>query len=856
MIALFFAFYLKMSMLNMPDVIQTDASVDSYNKSKLSALHFTKQILASNPSLLGDNIQCLLYALYGGMEYNIKQVLQSIQSFIGISNSKYMQNKEINTFAADSSFIIQYAKSLQLCENIANFEPCFEDLIDALKTWCTSSIITYNGKQYDAKFFKPLCYNMSGDNIFKLIPYIAYVMTFLVNCSPFKFMSSDYEVQGFTFLVHLNDHLMKGYQNLATDLNINIQTKGLSALSNIKDQYFIDLFKAILSPDAIRGVRDHYLRQSEDLLEVCIQHQHALTKEYIREAYYANIDRIFMLVVEHNPIAKMLKQLPMWTSDMNINNHELALWTEYALAGGDKPLTIIDDTSALICYASNDYNFKLPEIIAKEPKVITNVDPISTYIKGQPFSCNDIILRLISSKISHEFVNAQTDILSNNQIKFNEAILQYYFTKITNDLISLYTYGIYSKYGASGINMFNTLLVNPITRDELVDILALPDILQKIYENDVANAIAVPFILGMLDKWVTAWCDQSKPMNTFSIYTHLILENLKRHTREYNKLADMVVSLSLLTDVHYSKFVNTFVKNIIPELTVTNYVFMPYVKGLADAADLYAIGGCELYNYAKISNPYIRAYAWYINNFGVTADAYSVYKYSQTFINNDLLELINEYKNNELELISILRVQLNKLIASRKMPSMLSNYNFTAQGYGLKNVDEVIVNPMFKELTKYMFPKSLPAQATDKVLLFRQIHTNSLRKVRAGNITANSIVVDNTKLPVHIDQSSTPVALPVYDLTGSISYTPVSMITPGGYHLEWVKLYGNKINENNVVLLVCNHQQKTRYQKYEYNSEPTVRMTKLKNAAIVKRQNEMITPQVQTAIKLARDGLN
>ena len=255
----------------------------------------------------------------------------------------------------------------------------------------------YKGKQYEGKFFKSICYTMNGENIYDLMPYIAFVVTFLIDASPFKFMSTYYEAQGFTFLSILNEHLMKGYLNLGKDLGINIGAKGLSALSNIDDKYFSDMFKTVLDPTAVIKLRNEYMQQSEGLIEACIQQQHTLTKQQLQQKFNANMDTILLLLVKRNPVYKFLSKFPQFDADMDIQPHELALWTEYAFAGGDKPVAFIDDGQMIVTKACNDTQYKLPQAITTPPKLHANyIDPINTVIASQHVSphCLQILVEV------------------------------------------------------------------------------------------------------------------------------------------------------------------------------------------------------------------------------------------------------------------------------------------------------------------------------------------------------------------------------------------------------------------------------------------------------------------------------
>ena len=849
--------------LNMPDVINTDAIIDSYDKSKLPALAFTREILAHRPELLGNNIQNLLYALFGGLEYSVENVFLSFKTFLTTHNKQYIELKEngnnnLSTFLFDSSFIIQYAKVLQTSDIITNFEPIYEELTLAMKTWMVNSSVIYNGKSLDARLLKGLCYNANGDYFFDLLPYICFIVTFLLNCSPYRFMSSVYEAQGFTFLTSLNNHINKGYLGLGKDLGINVQANGLSALSNIDDKYFIDLFNVVLNANAITELRNEYMSQSEGLLDTCIQEQYGITKEHVLKSFQNNMSLIFEYVIEYNPFKAIYDKLPVWNNDLTPNTHELMLWTEYALAGGDKHLAILDNGEQLINYACNDEDYEvLPKITTRPFLPQNNIKKLGpNAIKSQPFSSNDIVLKLIMAQVHKEYNAITQDIFEENPFTFSELLLKDNCIEIAASIQSLYINGLWAKDGPTMYNASINLCKHLLFSSEITNLLSLQGVLNMVYKNPIANATFIAFILGLINEALLNTCIKGKSLKNFSIISYLIQLSPQKYMHHFNKLADMAVSLTMLLNEQYVEFINKTVDRFLNDLTVSKHIFMVFVKGLRDMADIYAIGGCELYNTAKISNPIIRAYYWYLQVNGLNSEIYTIFKFVQTFNNGALFELLDEYKNNEIEYTNTVKYHITNIYKDlSKLPLLLSNFLFTEDGeYSLITQPYVLEYKSLQDLAHYIFTKSSIAQVSDRHIIFKEIKLNNFRNISVAQSTEDIVIINNRKYPVTVDSISNVVRLPVYDLSAEMQNIGVSIMSSSGYRLEWLTLLGNKSTENATVVIATNAPVKTRFQKYEFDNSAKPRLTKLKQAALVKKQNEFVQGAISSAMNLANDG--
>lgn len=839
-----------------PNVIVSDSIVDSYDKSKLPALSFTRGILSIKPELFGNNIQGLLYALFGGLEYTSDNVFQSLKTYVQHTNDKVLLHKRTYgtiPVEADTSFIIQWARALKDSKELINYEPIMEHINLALKVFHVNSTVYVNGEQMGIATIKPLCYTMNGDYIYDLLPYIAYIMTFLLNGSPFKFMSTFYEAAGFTFLALFNDHLQKGYANLAKDLDINIGSNGLSALSNIDDKYFIDLFNVILSPEAIIDVRNKYMSQTKGLLDSCIREQYVYTKEFIQTKYTENISHLCELIIAINPIKHVYDQLPTWNSDMTINAHELSQWTEYTLAGGDKDIAILPVNGRYINKCANDEGVFF-EGVTNKNALTTQVKAIST--THQPFSSNDIVLKMASAAVANEYANTQQDVFADGGFTLDDTITRDNFTSISSSLKDIW---INAKWLVQKTSMHNILFELPVrAHDELKNLLKASELCEHFYGDHLKSAVMSALIVGLLDELIQSSCDNNLPLNTFSFIDHIARFSYKVYAGEINKLMDMCVAFTMLFTDAYVSFVNSIVSEFMSELIVTKYVFMPYVKGLDDLADVYAIGGIDLYDYAKSSNPLVRAYAWYADVVGVNEQVYTFNAFASRLVNGALLELLESFEQNKDELKQALQYNFTQQWTKGKdtpseLPRLLSNYTFTSGGYERKSTAYVNELNTLDTLVKYIFKRSSAAQSIEQHIYFKQLLCDN--KIDVKSSTVDKFIVDDVSIPVKVDAIAPVIQLPVYDLNGSIENIGVSLIRPGGYNIKYLYLTGNMSYKNNTIMIINDIKPKTRYQKYEFDGSAKPRLTRLTNAALIKQQASNLDGTISSALKLANAGV-
>jgi hypothetical protein len=394
-------------------------------------------------------------------------------------------------------------------------------------------------------------------------------------------------------------------------------------------------------------------------------------------------------------------------------------------------------------------------------------------------------------------------------------------------------------------------------KQELIDINSLTTVLLEFGENPIAAAAVPTFILSLIPAWGLEHCVGGVPLSKFGIFKRLFKLDLKSATGVMNKLADMVISFTMLHSNSYCDFVNKTVEDFLGELSMVKHAYVPFMKTLIDQAEAFAIGGCEMYLGAKTHNVLVRAYHWCAHVFGLDEETYAVMKYVEGFNNSSLLDLMESYISTPDEMISLLKVQFQKMYDEKRQPSILNNYTISTSGaITLKPPTYITDMRAIKDLCKYVFMKSSPSMSTTPSLFFVPIDFSVMNKPVVGKMTKNSIVVDQTTLPVTFDETSQPIYIPRYDYNASKEYVRTSFITPGGYRCMWLNMFGNKYDNNNTMLLLTTSDVKTRFQKYEFDSSPKPRLTNIKNAAMIKQQAAMAIPAITSARNLAENNLN
>ena len=823
---------------------ETISPLSSLLSQNTAAIQFTYQLFLTRPELFGDNAEVLMYAQYAGHRFKPASYYNIFEVFIKQTNKKLIQDKRTgqfdsyNPFKYDTDYLITWARVIQRNQIIIEFEPIIRQLKTVFNNWLANPEIEYGGIKYPLNFFHPLCYTYSGENITSLLPYIAYLFTFFIYCYPYEFDEGQSESSVFGFYKSIDDWYMKHYIQLATDTSIDVIKGDLSELAKIPDKYWTDLIRHMLNTTEIIRIRNDEITKTPQLLDQCIADQNSITLKRIEAGYLDVITNLVKLCVANSPIKKFFNSIPQF-DNKHLDTTELMMLTQYCLAGGNVPFIIEPEIDAIHNMPNKlpNYSYMLhgdPTVIKPYPSTIigkqqltnTSINTFHNCIH-QPFCSADISLEALTAFIRQEFEKKKTDILDDRPIEIDSSYLRddLYGVSLDKLISNLFINGLWAYDNSPLATVLPILLKNKRFASEISDILSLSSITQVVYNNRQASILISCLILSYLNEELLDTCLNGWNLQSFSPITYLCLTD-NCSVNRIKKLVNMLTALLYIANPIYSRFVNICVNDFTALLTVNSIIQQPYVKGLADSADIYAIGGCELYNYSHFSNPLIRGYGWVANVFGNCEAIETFYKWIYKLDNTALFEVINESLNSVEVIETSLKAQWLKMVANKQIPPILQNYIFSDNGYKINNT------PYFLDLQtsdgiyvlslicQYTFPYSNPRRSIPRQIIFKEIKYNN-GNIKAFPAVKNGMVsrVNDSrdvaiKSSAVISNTGTAERLPVYDYTGNIEDVSIIYTSPRGRRIVKLNLFNSRYEINQVLWIFTKLDPTSTFQRY------------------------------------------
>ena len=823
---------------------ETISPLSSLLSQNTEAIQFTYQLFLTRPELFGENAETLMYAQYAGHRFKPASYYNIFEVFVKQTNKRLIYDKRTsrydpsNPFKYDTDYLITWARIIQRNQLIIEFEPIMRQLKTVFNNWLAHPVVNYGGSNYALSFFHPLLYTYSGENITALLPYIAYLFTFFIYCYPYEFDEGQSESSTFGFYKAIDDWYMKHYIQLANDTSIDVIKGDLNDLGKISDKYWVDMLNHMLNIQEIIRIRNDEITRTPQLLEQCISDQNSVSLSRIEAAFSDVMSNLIKLCVANSPIKKFFNSIPQFDSK-RLNMSELMSLTQYALAGGDKAFIVEPEIDAIKQMPNKlpNYSYLLhgdPTTIKPYPKEIIGEQMLRSGINTfhnclkQPFCAEDLTLEMATAYVKAEFDKKRTDILDDHPVEIDSSMLRddlFGGTTLTKLITNLFVNGLWMYDNSSMSQVLPLLLNNKRFAMEMSDILSLGSITQIVYNNRQASILITPLVLSYLNEELLNTIENGWNLNTFSPITYLCLTDQLSPNR-INKLVDMLVSLLYIANPIYSRFVNVCINDFTALLTIGSIIQQPYVKGLDDAASIYAIGGCELYNYSHFSNPLIRGYGWLIEVFGNCEAIETFYKWIYRLDNTALFEVINESLNSVEVIETSLKAQWVKMVSSGKIPHILANYVFTENGYKLNNT------PYFLDLQtsdgvyilslicKYVFPYSNPRRSIPREILFREIKYNN-GKITAYPAVKNGMIArvnDSRDAAIRsnatISNTGTVERLPVYDYNGTFEDVSLIYSNPRGRRCVKLILSTSRTDNNQAIWIYTKLEGQTSFQKY------------------------------------------
>lgn len=804
---------------------------------RTEAIAFTHRFFLNSPHLFGSNAETLMYTQHAGHKFKPATYYHIFETFIRSSNSTLISDRRngrlSNAYTYDSDFIITWARIIKHNRVVLQFEPVMANLIAVLNTYLSNPTVTYGGITYPLATFKPLCYTHSGECIISLLPYICYLLTFFIHCNPYEFDEAQSESSAFGFYRSIESWFMKHYVELGNDFGCDILNDPVAtSVSKIGDKYWIDMLNSMLNIDVIIKIRNEEIARTPQLLEQCVQGQNGFDIPMLTRRWNDVMGNLIKLIIKANPIKRVFDIIPQFNPTV-LDVNELMSLTEYCMAGGNglfciRPEVPYDsDVNTAPAYS---YYFNadpasvkaLPTSIAGPQQIASGVTKLSI-AAGKPFAAADVLLSMATAYVRDAFLRKRTDILDPNPIRIGDDVLRddrMLGKPLAEVLRDVFINGVWMLDNGSMTDALTLLMQSAAFMDELNDIQSLTAITQIVYDNRAASIVLPTLLLSYLNGWLLETCMNGWKLEGLSMMTYAAIMDVDMMRPRVAKLMNMLAALTHLGNGEYVRFVNGCETEFVKMMSSGVVVAQPYIKGLNDAADVYAIGGCELYNYSHFSNPLIRGYGFLSTVFGNCEMLETFFAWIRSIDNSALFDVINESLGNVNLVETSLKQQWNKMVSMKRMPPVLRNWVFTPTGYRL-NMSPYHLTMMTSDgmsmtqlVCKYAFPFSNPRTGTKRKLVMRKLDVSD-GVVIANRPLEGMLMLDGTGYPFELTGAGSVEDVPVYDFNGTMEEVGVSYVNPKGMRCVKLKMYNGRGGLNQVMWVWTKAGAVTRFQRYD-----------------------------------------
>lgn len=805
-------------------------SLSSLMGQRTEYITFTYNFYLTHPELFGDNAEVLMYAQHAGHKFKPESYYAIFETFINHRSDAYINDRNHGIIRHmhmyDIDFLISWARIIQQTQQTIEFEPVLRDLKTVLNAFFANPNVLYGGISYPINTFKSLCYTHSGEQYVSLLPYICYLITFFIHCHPYEFDEGQSDSSTYGFYKSLDAWYLKHYTSIGEDNNVDILRGSMQDLAKIPDKQWSTMLNHMLNVDEIIRLRNAEIRRTPDLLEQCISQQSGLTIKYLTKSFNETMSTLIKIVIENNPVKRVFDTIPRFNSS-KYNLDELMMWTQYCLAGGDKPFCIDQSTGYSYLFHGDVKTMKnLPSAVFSPQSLPSQINPLQISLR-KPFCAADLLLELCTSHLRSAFIRKSTDILDDNPLTIDASMMnhnQLNLQSISVILKNLFIPGLWMYDNDSMVNALGVLMTNNMFMAELIDLLELEHVTQIVYQNRFASIMICTYILSYANTLLLSHCTNNLSLNGFSIYQHLSIMPFDQ--QRISKISDILYSLIFISTPNYCSFINNRVNEFVAMITNASILQQPYIKGLNDQADIYAIGGCDVYNFSHFTNPLIRGYGFITRVFGNCESIETFFRWIQNLDNKALFEFISESITNSTLIEKGLKVQWQKMMESKTFPKMLANYHFSPAGYRFKTncyfLDLTLSDgiPILDVLCKYSYKFSDPKLSIARQIYMRPILI-SKNVPRALRSQLNAMRISSTSQstsPVMLSSTGSSETIPVYDFNGSIEETSLSYVPPAGANVVKLLLFNSRYSKNNVVWIFTSTPNVNRFQRYDTDS--------------------------------------
>ncbi len=789
------------------------ATTDNFNPiqeiigNKYKAIEFTNKIFERYPELMDGKGSTLYYILNAGQTKKVAVMYTIFETFVKNSQPAVFASilRGIEPINKDVDPIFSWARYLKKTRKCYIYEPVLAFNNKVLQEFLDSKTFKLKDRAMSLNDIRPLCYTNTGENIADLLPYIAYLYNFFINCQNYTFGEILAGSTHNSFFESIEANFTKYYQKLIASTNGMNMTKLFAKPHDLVKHFSPDILKSMynemLNPENIIQIRnDIIINDSTKQLQKAISQQTCVTKSVVQAGFHKALCDLVDIVIQQNPITKVFRKMPLFCAK-TLNEYELGQWTAYAMSGGMEPFMINKDLTYMGVGDIEHHgiiDFLPPQRLITEIKQL----PISS---KKPFVNSSIGLQLASAYAKSKFTEYQNDILNDFPITIDESFIatEKHGTDTMENLITgLFVNGIYAKDWDSLKNIFAILKNNPQFMKSIENIMKIPALLNSFFTNTYGTKIMSAYILSFIPEWILKFVVTNgaalgiklPPTKAVNINMFcpmgMFCQNHELDNLRIEKLLALETSLMYLHNKAYTNFINDHIDEFVTILNNNSYIQQPYVKGTSDNVGIYAIGGRDLVAKAGLSNPLLRAY-WFVSlTQGTCAAMETFYDWVKYIDNQNAYGIIAQgiLENNVSSIKTVLTTRYNEMISSNNVPLILSNYTFHPDGSWVINVTPYYIDlnlpdgtPLIQFLIGYTFNETHAKNIADNELIVKPIKFTNNQFI-AERAHFNKAVFGGSQVSAVLSEFGTNFKLPYYDFNAVIDDFAIEISAPPGYN--------------------------------------------------------------------------
>ena len=751
-------------------------------------LNGTFKAFLKRPELFQETGENLLYAMFVGRQYKKEALYTMFKGFM-----------HKNPETPESQLLFLWAEELRKYKKFTEFEPVFAKLNNVIDLWFAKKTIKFNGETTPLVSFRPILYNSAGVNLVELLPYIAYVYTYLIYGFPYTFSDSYSQSSLRSYYDGLEAWFAKCYSDLYQQHGISSTTYNSNSAHDISDKNWKAFYERMLRSDEIVRLRNEEIEKTSGILNAFISQQQSLSDEELNKKYELVLVKLIECAIDETSYKGIYALFPTFDAAYE-NTTEIMQLTQFFLTQNQRNFAIDPHNN----YRYYFYNDSLDGYGARFKLVRPNLK-IKHYGNkdNMPFAYGDFKIQMLSAYILERFKTKRGFQLDDNGIYLSPSDLN--IRGLREFIMAFFVNGLWALSNSSISPAMSYLQKSSRTAQYIDDLVQALDLFRIIHGNNVASILTPIYAISMLDEWLERHLSLGGQLDDFNPYMYLNL-SIPNNDRA-NKLTAILYSMLFLNNKEYVNMVNVCIEEFEDIMSHRPIIVQPYVKVLNDQTSIYAIGGVDTYRYAKFSNPVLRSYGFIANVLGLNEKIYVLYRFTENLQNDTVFQLVEA---NAHEPSVVINTLMQACKSEGNLPSLLFRWKIGSDGLVEERViNDIIGTRIGDDESKYvlswmlnfMFKQGIAGETIPTETLYNKVISLST----FGNLeskqqaTPNGYMIDKHVILSRLDAAGVPAKLPIYTPAPNIFARNVSFVCPQGKRqIQFVAPSSTVIEENMV----------------------------------------------------------